>query len=509
MLLIFVCLYLTTHLIRLGDFPIFADEAIYIRWAQLIIDDPGRYLFFALNDGKTPLFIWLMVPFQHFVADQVVAGRLASVMVGLAQLLLAWRLMDKLRFANFSKVVGALMFTFLPYWYFHHRMALMDGLLVLFVSLMALGVVEALEGKRRKTLATALMSIGLAGGLWTKLPAIVAIPSIIVFALLMSLESDQGGKKLLKPMSLGMVVGLAGFLLMAIHPSFGQLFNRGGDFLFPAGQILLWGGWQQTLPNFPEYIRYFLHYLTPAFLVFLIVGLFNSYRQLRTHAFFWAGLAFVVPIGLMGIVVFPRYLLPAAFFLTMATLSGVDAWVATMTPQREIAKRRKPFAYTVATSAAGALLLGNSLVSGLDFLVKQTTDYDKTPFVSADRGQYLEEWASGHGIRETVQLIRAESQHGSLAVATEGYFGTLPDGLLVYMHGNVPDNVATDGIGQPVGGIPDWFVAQAKSFDKIWLVVNSHRLKMRLNPEQLVNEYCRPNAAPCLQVWDITQNIKE
>ena len=59
LIVIFLVGYLSTHLYGLTRLPIFADEAIYIRWSQLIIDDWQQYLFFSLNDGKTPLLIWL------------------------------------------------------------------------------------------------------------------------------------------------------------------------------------------------------------------------------------------------------------------------------------------------------------------------------------------------------------------------------------------------------------------------------------------------------------------
>src|SRR3989344_497092 len=70
-LLILLVVYLLLHLPSLTILPVFADEAIYIRWAQLIIDDWRRYLFFPMNDGKTPLFIWLLVPFQFLFSDQL------------------------------------------------------------------------------------------------------------------------------------------------------------------------------------------------------------------------------------------------------------------------------------------------------------------------------------------------------------------------------------------------------------------------------------------------------
>jgi hypothetical protein len=81
--LLVVGLYLLTHLPFLTSIPVFADESIYIRWAQLIIDDPGRYAFFAMNDGKTPLFIWSLVPFLKVFSDPLVAGRMLAVSVGL------------------------------------------------------------------------------------------------------------------------------------------------------------------------------------------------------------------------------------------------------------------------------------------------------------------------------------------------------------------------------------------------------------------------------------------
>jgi len=75
----------------LGALPVFADETIYIRWSQLIIDDWQRYLFYPMNDGKTPLQMWLMVPFLLIFDNQVWAGRLLSVLVGaISMLALMW-----------------------------------------------------------------------------------------------------------------------------------------------------------------------------------------------------------------------------------------------------------------------------------------------------------------------------------------------------------------------------------------------------------------------------------
>jgi hypothetical protein len=138
------------------------------------------------------------------------------------------------------------------------------------------------------------------------------------------------------------------------------------------------------------------------------------------------------------------------------------------------------------------------------FIYPSYFDIDQIPFSQADRVQYLEEWSSGQGIYPATQSMLETSKKKSLAVATEGYFGTLPDGILMYLHRIDVNNLMVEGIGQPIHSIPNNFLIKAKNYDQLWLIVNSHRLKMDMNEARLINEYCRPNNAPCLQVWDLS-----
>src|ERR1035437_649181 len=65
--------------------PIFCDEAIYIRWAQIMkAEETLRFL--PLSDGKEPLFMWIMIPFLKFIHNPLVAGRIVSVLSGLGTL---------------------------------------------------------------------------------------------------------------------------------------------------------------------------------------------------------------------------------------------------------------------------------------------------------------------------------------------------------------------------------------------------------------------------------------
>src|SRR3990167_10723370 len=71
-----------SRLYNLDLIPIFADEAIYIRWAQLMAYD-WHHLFVPLTDGKTPLFMWLLAPPLRFNFDPLLTGRVLSATAGL------------------------------------------------------------------------------------------------------------------------------------------------------------------------------------------------------------------------------------------------------------------------------------------------------------------------------------------------------------------------------------------------------------------------------------------
>src|SRR4030042_2725996 len=74
------------RIINLGSLPIFADEAIYIRWAQ-VMSAESTLRFLPLSDGKQPLFMWSVIPFLKIISDPLIAGRLLSAILGLGTII--------------------------------------------------------------------------------------------------------------------------------------------------------------------------------------------------------------------------------------------------------------------------------------------------------------------------------------------------------------------------------------------------------------------------------------
>ena len=68
-----------------------------------------------------------------------------------------------------------------------------------------------------------------------------------------------------------------------------------------------------------------------------------------------------------------------------------------------------------------------------------------------------------------------------IIVGTEGYFGTLPDGLEIYLEGT--PNVVTIGVGLGFNELPESLLESKKAGNKTYLVINKSRLVV--SPDKL------------------------
>lgn len=84
-LLAIFALFLFTRALTLMAFPIFNDEAIYIRYAQLIHENWSANKFVSMNnswsDWKPPLQYWLAAPFVGWGRDPLFAARVVALVV--------------------------------------------------------------------------------------------------------------------------------------------------------------------------------------------------------------------------------------------------------------------------------------------------------------------------------------------------------------------------------------------------------------------------------------------
>lgn len=486
-------LYLFSHLFQLTALPIFADEAIYIRWAQLIIDEPGRYLFFPLNDGKTPLQMWLLVPSLLSISNQLWAARFMSVLAGVVQIFFIKKTVQALGGNQASQWLAAMWVAILPFWFFHHRMALIDGLLTLFISVsfyFSIRLANELKKTKVKLVWSRLWplmigtGVGLGLALLTKLPALFFIPVLGLVAVwylpnwkLNSLVSSA------LAFGLSTAIGIGIFLLLKIHPAFGQLFSRGNDFTFSMQEVLA-GEWFNSWNNLWRFSWWWSWYLSPVVTGLSLFTLTSSKWRKTGLMLVLAAVGFSLPFMIFGKVVAPRYILPSVIFFTLAGSLMIGDWW--QSKQRWLAQ----------------ILIGTTLVWSVWFMLPSWFAVNQIPFVKLDQQQYLLEWSSGHGIQQTVELIQERAKSGRVVVATEGFFGTLPDGILVYLHNQDVSNIEVFGVGVPVNNLPDEYFTKVAAADYGLVVVNSHRNQITDPRFQLLTQFPRKGDAPSLQVYE-------
>jgi len=108
-----------------------------------------------------------------------------------------------------------------------------------------------------------------------------------------------------------------------------------------------------------------------------------------------------------------------------------------------------------------------------------------------ERLGYLENWTAGWGIKETAEYLKASKGGDNIIVGTEGYFGTLPDGLQIYLEGE--KGITTIGVGYPIKSLPEPLSNAVEFGDRVYLVVNRSRFEMiSLEGWSLVKEYPKP-----------------
>ena len=126
-----VGVYLLLRLLTLTQLPIFTDEAIYMRWAQIAKND-ASWRFISLTDGKQPLYIWLSIIAMRFISEPLIAGRLVSVIAGVITMIGLFFLGKEIFKNRWVGIVSAVLYALFPFALVYDRMALYDTLVVHF-----------------------------------------------------------------------------------------------------------------------------------------------------------------------------------------------------------------------------------------------------------------------------------------------------------------------------------------------------------------------------------------
>lgn len=473
--------FLIIRLINLTIIPIFTDEAIYLRWAQIAKND-ASWRFISLTDGKQPLFVWLTMIAMKFVADPLVAGRLVSVGAGLVSMAAIWWLAWVFFKNKKVSFLASFFYLLYPFAMIYDRMALMDGLVGAF-SLLSLCLAVMLAKAPRLDVAM-LLGFALAGGILTKTSGFLSIYFLPLTLILFDWRRKNRRRRLLTWFGLAVLAVFISQLfygILRLSPFFHMISQKDTTFVYSFQEWLehpfnfLWG----NLKGLFDWLR---RYLTWPWLLLVFSSFFwKKYLKERLFLFGWF-LAPFTALALFGRVLYPRFI----FFMTLPLLI-LAAYSFDRLAQR-LAKRFLIFGFFI-------LFFAFTLYFNYQILFNPS----KAPITFSDKGQYVVSWPSGTGIKEMISLLEEKTSEQSIFIATEGTFGMFPAAIELYLWDN--DNVEIKGYW-PVNEIDQKLIDKA-AFLPVYFVFSETRDIPEKWPLELVAEYPKIQKPYSLRLYQV------
>lgn len=451
---------------NLNTQPIFADEAIYIRWAQVMRAEP-TLRFLPLSDGKPPLFMWVMIPFLKIISDPLIAGRLVSVLCGLVTILGVFVATYILSKSKLLSVISSFIYAIVPFSLFFDRMALADSMLSMFgIWVFAIGilVVQTL----RLDLAMILGFI-LGGALLTKPPALyfsLMLPLLAIFA-----KNKIGFIKYIFLLFATYLIAYSMYNILRLGPNFSQLATRNADYVYPLSHIFT--SPMDPFRPFLDRIKEF-YWIMGGSVLFIswVFSYFNNFKNRYIH------------LIILSIWLFGPILVSSEFSKTMTA-----RYVFFSLPYFVIIASYLYVNKTDGLSRIGYVLLPLFVIQSLFYNYNLLNNQSTAKLPRSERSGYLEEWTAGQGIKEISNFLKEIPKSQNVLVGTEGFFGTLPDGLQIYFDGKT--NVNVIGVGLQLEEIPNQLIESKKAGNRSFLVVNDERLNFKPSDKnmRLVGEY--------------------
>jgi 4-amino-4-deoxy-L-arabinose transferase-like glycosyltransferase len=444
-----------------GALPIFGDEAIYLRWAQLI---RAGHWWVSLVDPKPPLHFWLIAGVFDWTRDPLLASRFISVFCGVASVPAMALVCDEVALLTrgvgvSGRILGLLtivLMVFCPFIAFYQRLGTADAL---FMMEMLYSVWLALRwgrlAVRGKGWGAAIgLGVAMGAGMMTRQGLSYLLWAIPVVAFVL-----HGGVKPWRPLLqaiLQLVVAgvIAGLLwapyLIAEFDHFAA--ERGGaakelktrilyQDQFTSGDasrlsVILHNAQSVFVPTWkdgePETGWLYL-YMTPPIYAASLAGLvwLGVRRQWKILALLlvWIGLMLGVPM-VLGTVLRSRYIVAGVPPLLLAASFFIAEMLGLLLSLRS----------TVIGWLLASLLFAGLLILPLLQVAKQGTTWWTQTLTHEDRYQHITGWTAGLATMKAIDFVRNFVSHApanGVVVLTNDGWGTPADAAWVYL-ANVP-----------------------------------------------------------------------
>lgn len=480
--------YFFLRLIYLDRLPIFTDEAIYVRWAQIALND-SSWRFISLTDGKQPMFIWVTVAFMKFIEDPLLSGRLVSVMAGFFTMTGLFFLTYELFKSKTMSFLTTILYIFYPMAQVYDRIALYDSMVATF-SVWALYLSVHLVKKVSLDVAYTLGFV-IGAGILTKTSNFFSIYLLPFTLILFNFKKKPVLKRLIKFLLLAgfsSTVAYGLYNILRLSPLFEMIRAKNAIFVYPLSE------WVQHpftffVGNLNGLLSWLIEYLTLPYIVLILISLILIRKDFKEKAILI--LYFLLPfiaLALFGRVIFPRFIYFMSLYLLPLASWGLNYLINRSMNYTKINYKLGKIK-SVVVVATFVFIWYPGLVS-LQFALNPVA----AKIAKADNSQYVNSWSAGWGVKESIDFFKQQSKNKKIFIATEGTFGLLPAALEMYLvtdkniiiKGYWPVNDVEKEILDYAKKMPTYFVFYQKEHIKI---PSTFPLKLLFQVKQGNTEY--------------------
>jgi 4-amino-4-deoxy-L-arabinose transferase-like glycosyltransferase len=486
-------IYFIFRLIFLNRLPIFTDEAIYVRWAQIALND-ASWRFISLTDGKQPMFVWAAMVFMKLIKDPLIAGRFVSVLTGFLTMtglfVLAYELFKNKTVAFLSSTL----YIFYPFAQVLDRMALYDSMVAAFY-VWALYFSVLLVRKVRLDLAF-ILGFVIGGGVLTKSSNFFSIYLLPFLLILFDFKQKNLKKRLLNFMLLAffsVVIGYGFYSILRLSPLFEMISTKNATFVYPFSE---WVKHPLTYftSNLSGLISWLFQYMAPYSILLLISIVFiKKFTKEKLLLILYFILPFLA-LALFGVKIYPRFIFLMTLMLLPLAAWGLSFLITFV--QEKVNLKIPKVCYAVIITVI--FILYPMFVS-LQFAYSPAN----SAIADADKAQYLNGWAAGWGVKESIAFFSEKANNGKIFIATEGTFGLMPESLEIYLIQN--KNVKIKGYW-PVDIFPKEVLAYAKKMPTYFIFYQpQHQIIPVDFPLKLIFEVKQGAANSYYRVYQVVQ----
>lgn len=463
--LILIPLYVFTRTAYILRYPIFNDEAIYVRYGQIMVNNPLQRFYSVAHSGKQPLVYWLFGLFNRFVEEPLLAARFVSIGFGFITLLVLYVLVWRTGSRRSPLIVG-LLYIVCPLAIFFDRLALVDSALTMLYAALCFILVAIPE--RQWVKKAALLGVLIGTSLWIKSTGLLFMVASITVMFFMKLRNAL--------LMIAIIIISASIIIspLAFRPEVHRVFEMTSEYVVTSGEFFQSLG-NRVLNNVVSFILVYIGYVSP----FVLFSVFFMKWSRVTRILLWMVIVPTVLVILISRSIHGRYV-----FFTLPPLLAIASVF--------LSQHKKLLIMTLATMAmVSAILIVDP--------VKYFHLFPKFSVFGTESWQYVDGWPSGYGVREALSYVDVSRGVALAFIAVRWDSGNPEDAVLLY--GPRTPNMAVGHLDERLSTYQT--IKEASGIMPMYLITRAGQLGNFRGKRVLLKRFPKPGGEDPVEVYKL------